>query len=383
MKIDSGIEGGLSPGERRVLDTICRNGPVARTEIAALTGFTGASITRLTKELENRGLVVDQVLREGQRGQPLRPLSLRGAAAFSVGVNFSHSYIETGLMDLAGRIVSIERRVLPGRTPSQIVATARASMEGQIAQAEIDMNLVVGAGFSVPGDFSAQSGYLNAHAYFPELKGRDLAAELARGMPVSVLIENDAASAAVGERVHGIGRQYDNFLFVHVGHGVGGGVVMDGRLYRGAHGNAGLIGLLFPNEQPRPSGQDLLETLRAAGFAVQDFSDLETLWPDASPPLAKWIKRAGRQLAEGIEIIARAFDPQAVILGGRLSPHLIEALQSEVEAYGFAQTRHLPAPPVLVSRLGSRAGVVGAASLPMFARFFGGGSMALAVSAEG
>jgi predicted NBD/HSP70 family sugar kinase len=365
---------GVSANEKRVLDVVCRLGPIARTDIAAATGLTGASVTRLTRDLEGRGLVTDQVLRDGSRGQPMRPVSLKADGAFSVGVNFSHTYVEIGLVDLSGRIVSVEQRPLIGRSPHHLVDAARASIMAQVAQTGIDAERIVGAGFALPGDFSATRPFLSAHAYFPELLSRDIQAELAAGLPMPVYIENDAASAAIGERIHGIGRQHETFLFVHLGHGVGGGIVIDGRLYRGAHGNAGIIGLLFPNDRPRPSGQDLFEHLKRSGLPVEDFPDLQNLWPDTCAPLSTWLDQAARQLAEGVEVIARALDPQAVILGGRLPRHLIEALDQRMGANAFQLSRHLPLPHVLTSRLGSRAGVIGAASLPMFANFFSQGA---------
>ncbi|HAH11330.1 MAG TPA: hypothetical protein DCL48_14640 [Alphaproteobacteria bacterium] len=362
----------LSVNERRIMDLVCRKGPIARTDIAASMGLTNASITRLTKDLEDRGLLIDTVQRNGARGQPSRPLSLNPQAAFSAGVYFSHSYAEIGLTDLAGRLISVERKPLRDTTPEMICAVAHAAVQTQLQASGIQQQNLIGLGFALPADFSATPPHLSVHSYFPGLMQRDVHGDLRAASDAHVFIENDAASAAIGERIHGVGRQYDNYLFVHLGHGVGGGIVIDGNLYRGVNGNAGIIGMQFPNDRPRPSGQDLLEHLRKAGLKVADFTDLDGLWPDTCAPLAAWLDRAADQLAEGIEVVARILDPQAVILGGRLPPHLIDALHQRVMRNAFALSRHLPQPAIVTSRLGSRAGVIGAASLPMFATFFSG-----------
>ena len=360
----------LSPAERQVLETVWRRGPIARIDIARETGLTGASITRLTRDLELRGLVFDTVQRDGNRGQPSRPVSLAQQGAYAFGVNFSHRSIDVGLVDLAGNLVTHERAPLERAQPAMLAAHVGAALERHLAQLGLSRDRVVGVGFSVPGDFRERTGRLYAHVFFPDLQDVDLQAEVGPHLPVPVLVENDAASAAAGERVHGQGAAFPSFLFVHIGHGVGGGLVLDGRLFRGIHGNAGMIGTHWPLGQPRPSGQDLLEHLRASGIAADDFTDLETLDP-ADPALAAWCARAGAQLAEGVYLAARLLDPEAVILGGRLPPAVLAELFRHTPLLGkFDREPTLPQPAFLMSKLGSYAGVVGAASMCFFKAFF-------------
>ena len=362
---------GLSDSERRVLQIIWLNGPMPRHEIAERSGLGGASITRLTRDLEQRGLVSDSILREGKLGQPTRPVAVRGAGAYAFGVNFSHSYIEAGLIDLTGELVSRERASLDRADVETIAGTSAAMLEAHARQHNVPADRIVGAGFSVPGDFGETPTAFQAHAAFPHLRGRDLRAEFAARVPVPVFVENDAASAALGERIHGACRRIDSFLFVHVGHGVGGGVVLNGQLHRGAHGNAGILGMLYPMSQPRPSGQDLLDTLSAAGVEAFDFDALEPLTPESNAPLRRWLARAGGQLGEGLQIAARILDPLAIVVGGRLPPALADALVASIDFdVAFAESRHLPRPSLHVSSLGSFAGVIGAASVCMFDTFF-------------
>lgn len=361
----------LAPSERAVLRAVWRHAPVSRLDIARATGLGGASVTRLARDLEQRGLVSDTVLHTGQRGQPTRPLALRAAGAFSFGVYFSHSYMDIGLIDLAGRLVTSERLRLETPDAAIIAEGARSGLLRHVAQAGIALDDVIGAGFALPGDFGETPAFLKAHAYFPALLDRDVAAIFADAMPVPVFVENDAASAALGERVNGLGRTLGSFLFIHIGHGVGGGLVLDGRLHRGLRGNAGAIGAIYPMSEPRPSGQDLLEMLNARGVDVQDFDGLETLTAETCPPLRQWISRAGVQLETGIHIAARLLDPDAVILGGRLPPDIVSALLRAIDVdAAFKGSRTIPMPQVLASGLGPRAGLVGAASICLFQALF-------------
>ena len=359
----------LAPSERQVLETVWRQGPIARVDIAKATGLTGASVTRLTRDLEERGLIVDTVLRDGARGQPVRPVSVAREGAYAVGVNFSHSYIDIGIIDLVGELVCHERLPIERATAEIIVDVARQSMKRLAAKRKVPIERIVGAGFSVPGDFR-DGVHLHAHAFFPDLGDIDFRRIAAEHMPVPVVVENDAASAALGERVLGLGRGYGSFILAHVGHGIGSGLILDGRLRRGVSGNAGMIGTFYPMDRPRPSGQDLFQTLWAQGIETRDFPDLDALDPEL-PVLAAWIERAGKQLADGLYVTARVLDPDAILLGGRLPPALLARLfaSTDLDAH-FGREVGLPRPVFAQSSLGSYAGVIGAAAVCFFRAFF-------------
>lgn len=369
----SSMFGNLSPAQRQVLETVWRRGPIARHEIAGMIGLTGASITRLTRELGEMGLVVDSVARDGGRGQPARPVSLSSSGAFAVGVNFSHSFLDIGIINLIGETVGHERVALSEPDPLEIARIARDALERLRLRARVPLKRIVGVGFSVPGDFRSD-GRFHAHAYFPQLADKDLRAVFAEAMPIPIVVENDGASAALGERIHGVGIGLSTFMLVHIGHGVGGGLILDGALFRGAHDNAGMIGVNFPLTEPRPSGQDLFQTLAHAGIIAKDFDALETI-DHAHPAVSGWIARAGAQLADGLYSAVRLLDPQAVILGGRLPPRLQTALfeampLAERLARDLAGGTNLPGPRILNSTLGMHAGVTGAAATCFFKAFF-------------
>ena len=361
----------LSLTERQILDLVWRRGPISRAELGALTGLTGATITRTAQRLFDLELIDETVLREGQRGQPSRAIHIVPSAACSIGVYFSHHQLEIGVVDMAGIVRVAERHPIADASPAAIADIAAEFAVRMADAGHCDLARLAGVGFALPGDFRGDPPVLNAHAYFPQLQHLDLQREFASRLSYPVFIENDAASAALGERSLGVGQRLESFLFVHIGHGVGGGMVLNGRLWRGANGNAGMIGIQFPNDRPRPSGQDLFAHLTAAGVAVDDFPDLEQLSPNGCPPLALWLRRAGRQLREQLSITARLFDPHAIVIGGRLPAHLLRALTAEIdqpdfceEGMGFAKPR------LIASQLGPKSGVIGAACLPILNSYF-------------
>ncbi len=361
----------LNPSERKVLDIIWRHGPIARVDIGPMTDLSTMSVTRITRALADRGLLSEAVERTGGRGKPARPLMVRPEAALSAGVYFSKRTMQVGLIDLAGQLLAYESVPCEADTPAEVARAAAEVLSGLQAARGPSESQIAGIGFALPGDFITDRKRLNAHAHFPGFRGDDLKAELQANSPYEVHVENDAASAALGERLLGIGQAIDNFFFAHIGHGIGGGLVLNGRLFRGVHGNAGIIGVQFPNDAPRPSGQNLLETLQAAGVAVADFPDLETLRPQTCPALKAWINRASAQLRQGLWTTARILDPEAIIIGGRLPHHLLQEVVARVDDPSFCNEGvMLPRPKVFASSLGPTAGVVGAAAVPFYSRYF-------------
>lgn len=365
----------LNDSDHKVLDVIWRLGPIARVDIAPRTQLSSMSVTRITRELAERGLLTEDVRRDGARGQPARPLMIKADAAYGAGLYFSTGHVHFGLIDLAGTTLAHEYFPAQVTTPADIARIAAERLRKLAAEHKLPPEKLAGIGFAMPGDFIQDRKRLNAHAHFPGFRGEDLGTELRQHLPWPAFIENDAASAALGERLFGIGQTIDNFIFAHIGHGIGSGLVLRGKLFRGANGNSGIIGVQFPNDQPRPSGQDLFATLQAGGVDVRDFSELEPLRPQTCPPLRRWINRAAAQLRHGLWITARVLDPEAVIIGGRLPLHLLQELVVRIDDGTFCNEGVLlPPPKVFASSLGPSAGMMGAAALPLYSKFFGNGS---------
>jgi len=368
----------LTPSQKRVLEQIWHFGPIARRDIADRVQMTPAAVTGLARELAARNLVTETVERSGARGQPARPLSINRRGAFSIGVNFSHAFVEAGAVDLKGEMLAHQtvRLSRSDPDPAEISARVKALIPGLLKEAGAPIERCLGVGFTLPGDFLPDGVRLKAHPYFPRFRDVDIREALAGDIELDCFFENDALTAAIGEQLLGYGRSVQSLMLIHIGHGVGGGLMHKGEAFRGAHGNAALVGVLYPDDQPRPSGMDLFERLKAAGHdAGIDFPDLEALYQANDPTLMSWIDRAGTQLETAIYVATRLFDPSVVVIGGRLPGVISKAVCDQVDVSrafgggaGFAQTHELPAPSLTASQHGSRAGVIGAASLAVKSR---------------
>ncbi|WP_440959195.1 ROK family protein [Oceanicaulis sp. LC35] len=368
----------LTPSQKRVLEQIWHFGPIARRDIADRVQMTPAAVTGLARDLAARNLVTETVERSGARGQPARPLSINRRGAFSIGVNFSHAFVEAGAVDLKGQMLAHQSVRLSSEDPdpAEISAQVKALIPDLLKKAGAPPERCLGVGFTLPGDFLPDGVRLKAHPYFPRFRDVDIRQALAGDIELDCFFENDALTAAIGEQLLGYGRSVESLMLIHIGHGVGGGLMHKGEAFRGAHGNAALVGVLYPDDQPRPSGMDLFQTLRDAGHEGRiDFPDLQALYQSSDTALQGWIKRAGAQLETAIYVATRLFDPSVVVIGGRLPGAISKAVCEQVNTdrafgggEGFAKTAELPAPVLTASQHGSLAGVIGAASLAVKSR---------------
>ncbi len=217
----------------------------------------------------------------------------------------------------------------------------------------------------------------------PGFQGLNIGAELSLRLGCPVVVENDATAAALGEREHGFGRRYRDFLVVMLGTGVGGGLVLSGQLRRGALGFAGEIGHLqlsrdeaAPKDSAGLSGtleayagtQALLRSfheLGGEGAEVRDIADSAARGEQAG---VLTFERMGAALGEGLISIQHLLDLEAVVFSGGISASFarLEApMRAAMRARAYAPP--LAELPLVVSELGDAAGVVGAALLPRFA----------------
>jgi len=238
-----------------------------------------------------------------------------------------------------------------------------------------------GIGIGVPGLMHPAehgSGYVVTPTAFQGWHDVPLASWLHERLGLPVFLENNATAAAVGERWYGAGRQIDTFFYVFLGSGLGGGLVINGRPYEGATGNAGEIGYL-PAVMGPPTARSeehvgahfylprLYEQLRADGVDARRPADLEPLLLAGHPRLLSWIDTAAAHLTGLVLAVEYVVDPEAVVLGGRLPDCVLEAFRARVAAQLPARRMggKVTAPRLLLATAGADAAALGVATLPI------------------
>ncbi|MEB2311783.1 MAG: ROK family protein [Sorangiineae bacterium] len=234
-------------------------------------------------------------------------------------------------------------------------------------------------GLAIPGEVDA-GGRCWRLPNVPGFEGVEIARELgARLGGARVVVENDATTAALAESLYGHGRQYESFLLITLGTGIGGGLVLDGRVRPGAHGFAGEFGHLLIESGPGAARcgcgltgcveayagtRALLARYRAAGGAAENVRDIAEAARAGGEAARAVFEAMGEAIGTGLVAVQNLLDLDAVIFTGGISAAsdlILPGVRAGLRRRRFAAP--LGEVPLLVSAVGAHAGVIGAAHL--------------------
>jgi len=327
-----------SHNRRVVLETVRQHGLLGRSDIAALTRLTAQAVSNIVAELVEEGFLIEQGRRRTARGQPPVELAVNPDGGMTAGMEVATDHITTVLVDLTGQVRA--RRIVPlgDATMESICRLAAAELALARSAAGLPKRLL-GCGVVMPGPFEVEGMNSVGSSLLPGWAGQDAGQLLTDVLGTPVTIENDATAAAVGEHLHGRGRNLRHFCHVYFGTGLGLGVIVAGQPYRGAFGNAGEIGHIpvVRGGLACACGQQgcleryasvhaLTETLRAAGLANVGPDEITRLHGQGHPALLGWIAEAAGLLAPVVAMLENLFDPETVVLGGGLPDGVIDSL---------------------------------------------------------
>jgi predicted NBD/HSP70 family sugar kinase len=308
--------------------------------------------------------------RRGGRGQPPLDLSIDPLGGVTLGIELRHDGLVGLLADLEGAELETRSVALKSADPAS-VARALPDLVARLTRAAPRRRTgpLFGIGIVGPGPFGL--GPQVAGERRTELPGwAGLAARfLADALDQPVAMENDAAAAALAEHLYGAGRSLQRIACLYLGRGLGMGLVLDGRLYRGATGNAGEIGhvVVEPGGRACFCGQrGCLERYASLDAALDELGldDAEAL--ERAKGLARWLDAAAARLAIAVLTIENLFDPDAIVVAG-LSRVLVVGLVARLQDLPapLVARRH---PRVIQGASGPFSAARGAAALPLYGR---------------
>ncbi len=360
----------LSDTQRRVVQHLRIHGPTARVHLAQALDINAATLTRLTQQLGVLGLIEENPANPlTVRGRPTIPVAIAGHGGWSVGATIHPGWMELVVIDFRGEILFEDSRPFAQGDPKVFARTlderlrALAAERGFMRGRFLGLGVAV-AGYAIGGDRNRRS-VVDWIAPWNDIPLQDV---LEGVLDMPVWIENDAAAAALAEYYRPeIMRRHRSILVFFLGHGVGGGLIAERDLFAGEFHNAGEVGRLFPGDMPRPSGIDLLATLRKAGARADSMADLEGLMESHHGVFEAWIERASAQLAMAVHSGVAWLDPGAVVISGALPKTVLAQLAAQVDAHcnRLFSGYQAPVPRICASSLGSKAVVLGAALTPL------------------
>lgn len=386
---NAGVQSGSSM-RQQIFERVRAMGQISRIDLAKDLGVSPGSVTTLTSELIAAGLVAEVEAQSAgpARGRPPVALQIVPEAGYVVGMkiaDFTHSAV---LVNFAGEVIlTIDRpNEHPQMTPEFLISEARALFETLLDDANVDRSKIRGVGVGLAGLVEHDSGRV---PWSPNITEADVPLRnlMSVELGVPVHLDNDTNLLTLAELWFGAGRDKPSFVVLSIEYGVGMGLVLDNRLFRGGQGlglELGHTKVQLDGALCRCGARGCLEAyladyalVREARVALDMTNDqsatigsmLETLYDQAKAgnERARTIfNRAGRYLSVALSNVAQLFDPEMIILSGeRMRYDYLYADEVMAEMESLSLDRRRPSPPVEIHVWGGYVWARGGAALAL------------------
>ncbi|SDJ35893.1 Sugar kinase of the NBD/HSP70 family, may contain an N-terminal HTH domain [Frankineae bacterium MT45] len=351
----------------------------SRAQLAEATGLTRATISGLVDELITSDLLIELEPDRSSRGRPGSPITLNPNGPAGLGIEVNVDYTSACVVDLTGEVRSQRTELLDNRKVSPEQGMRHAVTLANEVRDEVGKLGIAGATVALPGLVDSD-GLLRRAPNLPRWQDLDVAGEFSQLLGLDVQVDNEANLAALAELWYGEPR--DDFVLVSADIGIGAGIVLNRRLYRGVRGRAGELGHVVVDPAGPPcgcgsngcleqlAGQEAL--LRAAGVTVGDIGTSVADPHGAAEELSlrarsgdgrtlKALTDAGSALGVALAGMVNLLDIPAIILGGiyaDLGDWLMPTIEAELRRRVLASNSHVE---LSLATLGSGAAVRGSA----------------------
>ncbi len=333
-----------------VLRNIYDRAPVSRARLAVMTELNKSTVSSLVEDLLARGLVREAGVNSMGTGRPATLLEVNPQAGGVIGAELGVDFVAAGLMNFAGQMLWRQKvKADPFEEQAKTISQTLELVDEAIGRCR-DLGLrVLGLGLAAPGTVDLQEGVM---IFSPNLRWHDVPLRkiFSEHTGLRVFVENDANAAAVAEHLFGVMRQVRDFIFIYAGVGVGGGLFLNGKLYRGQNGYAGEIGHIammtaghdelclcgnpgcwetYANQRAvireveallREGRASLIPALMAErGEPAPTLEVIRQAAEAGDEAAVEAFERVGHAMGLGIAGIVNIFNPEKVVVGGALS----------------------------------------------------------------
>ncbi len=370
--------------ERLVLSLIQRHGALPSADVARRAGLSAQTVSIIIRSLEKDGLLRRGEAVKGKVGKPSVPVTLDPDGILSLGLNIGRKSADLVLIDPLGTVRAQIKSTYAYPTPDvmmrfladglvQIKATLTGKQCGKLA----------GIGVAAPFELWNWLEAVNApKEEMARWKDFDLAGTVGEITDLPVYVQNDATAACTAEHLFGRGREFSDYAYFFIGSFVGGGVVLNDAVYVGRSGNSAAFGSLpvrLGQQDGAPGQGQLLhnasiylleQRLEAAGLDPTAIWSPDHDWEGFGAILPDWIAHTARHLAIAVVAVSAVIDFERILIDANCPPEVRERLIAATRAeINGLDTRGIAAPIILAASVGRNARAIGAASLPITARF--------------
>jgi predicted NBD/HSP70 family sugar kinase len=374
----AGASGRTGPivGAGSVLRLIRDGEAVTRAALARQTGLARSTVAQRVDALLAHGLVYEAGGEASTGGRPATMLAFNQNAGVVLVADLGATHSRLAVSDLAGTPlaeIAFDMDIADG--PEHVLGEVHDRFEELLRKAERRASEVRGIGVGVPGPVDFPAGRPVNPPIMPGWDGFSIPDWFASRYAAPVLVDNDVNIMALGEH-WSHWREVDHLLYVKVGTGIGSGIVSERRIHRGADGAAGDIGHVRVSDHAEAmcrcgnlgcleavaGGRALALRLTAAGIEAEGSREVVELVRAGRPEAILMVREAGRVLGDVLAGCVNFFNPGAIVVGGDIAEaqdHLLAGVREVVFQRSLPlATRDLT---IANSRLGDRAGVIGAA----------------------
>lgn len=326
-----GSQAGLREANRsRVIDALRAHGAMTQVEIAGTTGLSPATVSNLVKDLDAvDAVILEPSIRNGRRAVLV---SLPRARQLLAGIAFGDRDIRVAIGTSPRDVIGSHRMPLPpDHRADEGLERAATLLMDLVETAGMTSSDIRGAAIGVPAPIDTVTGQVGSDGVLPGWAGVDVAKEMQTLLGVSVLVENTANLAALGELKLGALQGVSTGVYLKLSYGIGAGLIIGGEVFRGSAGTAGEIGHLTIDELGpvcRCGNRGCLETYVGSRAILESLSRTHgslnlkdviarTLHGDAA--CRRVLEDAGRYLGLAVANLVNIINPEVVVIGGQLA----------------------------------------------------------------
>ena len=372
--------------ERLLLTLLQRNGPTPGSDLARMANLSPQTVSIILRQMEGEGLLARGAPVKGKVGKPSVPMRLAEDGVLSFGCKIGRRSTVLLLADFRGTVRHQLQLTYKYPMPEPIFAFLESGM-GQILDrcTPAERQRICGIGIATPFELWKWNELVGAPAQqFASWKDIDFRAELGAFSDLPVQIVNDATAGCQAEHIYGRGKEFRDYAYFFIGAFIGGGIALNHSVYQGHQGNAGALGSLR-SFGPHGESQQLIDTAsihlleaRLAEFGL----DPQVLWtqPQDWTPYARfvepWLGQTAQELVKASLSVCAVIDFEAIIIDGAFPDSVKHALVERTRRYMANQDmRGLIAPRIEAGTIGGNARAIGAATTPLFERYFMNGNV--------
>ena len=386
-----------------VINTINQYEPITKREIVNITGLSFAKINSIILKLNEKQLTLESGKEESGGGRPSILYQINPNYKYLIGVELSHTRIHTIVGNLKGELLYNDSISFDKSSGKEfVVKTLLESIRNAIKNISSQKQKLLGIGVAIAGLVNSQEGTTLPFPYLVDWGDISIKNIIEKEFKVETYVENVANVAALAELNFGNGKGKNNLLYLNIGSGLGMGIILNGFLYEGATGSAGEFGHITVDENGpicECGNVGCIETLASTKAVIKRAKALvekgvmSSLKDMADGDIEKinfemickaaltsdklcfnLLDEMGKNLGEGIVTLINLFNPETIILGGKVDSSC-KVIKDSIMNVVLKHALEIPrrATEIVFSKLGDNAVVIGA-TIPLMKKFFSNSS---------